>query len=131
MGLRLQTTPPKTDQERRQTRWRLKLLQNRQQPQPQSQMLRRKSRRPSGKQLFQSQRRLRRSPLDCRLKRLFELLSILLGRHGKIQNSRSLLQQIGRASCREKSVPVRVDLGGRRSINKKKQKYNKKITQKI
>src|SRR3546814_5951573 len=88
-GLRLPTKPPKTGQKRRQTRWRLKLLQNRQQPQPQSQMLRRKSRRPSGKQLFQSQRRLRRSPLDCRLKRLFELLSILLGRHGKIQNSRS------------------------------------------
>src|SRR3546814_7622527 len=39
-------------------------------------------------------RRLRRSPLDCRLKRLFELLSILLGRHGKIQNSRSLLQHV-------------------------------------
>src|SRR3546814_3531122 len=35
-----------------------------------------------------------RSPLDCRLKRLFELLSILLGRHGKIQNSRSLLQHV-------------------------------------
>src|SRR3546814_13141243 len=32
------------------------------------------------------------------------------------------LIQIGRASCREKSVSVRVDLGGRRSIKKKKQK---------
>src|SRR3546814_3153398 len=30
--------------------------------------------------------------------------------------------QIGRASCREKSVSVRVDLGGRRIIKKKKQK---------
>src|SRR3546814_13483878 len=30
--------------------------------------------------------------------------------------------QIGRASCREKSVSVRVDLGGRRIIKKKKNK---------
>src|SRR3546814_2965409 len=29
-------------------------------------------------------------------------------------------QEIGRASCREKSVSVRVDLGGRRIIKKKK-----------
>src|SRR3546814_15528800 len=30
--------------------------------------------------------------------------------------------EIGRASCREKSVSVRVDLGGRRNIKKKKTK---------
>src|SRR3546814_11352996 len=36
---------------------------------------------------------------------------------GRILETRSL--QIGRATCRGKSVSVRVDLGGRRIINKK------------
>src|SRR3546814_17202481 len=32
--------------------------------------------------------------------------------------------EIGRASCRERSVSVRVDLGGRSILKKKKQTYN-------
>src|SRR3546814_10991929 len=35
--------------------------------------------------------------------------------------------EIGRASCRERVVSVRVDLGGRRIIKKKKQKAHKHI----
>src|SRR3546814_9313218 len=81
-GMRLPTKPPKTGQKRRQTRWRLTLIQNRQQHQPQSQMLRRKSRRPSGKQLFQTQRRLLRATLEASLRRLLEILTLLLGRLG-------------------------------------------------
>src|SRR3546814_16674992 len=38
----------------------------------------------------------------------------------------ALEQQIGRASCRERGVSVRVDLGGRRTIKKKNQ--NKETT---
>src|SRR3546814_4105465 len=37
-----------------------------------------------------------------------------------ILERQALLHQIGRASCRGKSVSVRVDLGGRRIIKKKK-----------
>src|SRR3546814_19155404 len=40
-------------------------------------------------------------------------------------SSRLTLQKIGRASCREKSVSVLVDLGGRRIIKKKKKKKQK------
>src|SRR3546814_19642900 len=38
-------------------------------------------------------------------------------RHGELLGE--LVVEIGRASCREKSVSVRVDLGGRRIIKKK------------
>src|SRR3546814_16415134 len=53
-----------------------------------------------------------------------ERLKLLRVELADIEKFRS---QIGRASCRERVVSVRVDLGGRRIINKKNSKHEIRI----
>src|SRR3546814_10573297 len=51
-----------------------------------------------------------------------EYMAMRIDRAGRRNKSRFRgIRKIGRASCRERVCPVRVDLGGRRIINKKKQ----------
>src|SRR3546814_15081108 len=64
---------------------------------------------------------------QCRVRqRIVAVLGVGVGGAGL---QRQPVEQIGRASCREKSVSVRVDLGGRRIIKKKNKR--KDITQYI
>src|SRR3546814_18334249 len=61
-----------------------------------------------------------RAALEARLRALNPAAPIHPVTQGEIEPA----LQIGRASCRGKSVSVRVDLGGRRIINKKNQSLN-------
>src|SRR3546814_15081425 len=62
-----------------------------------------------------------RSPLDYP-KPMFGLAIQATTRGQEQKLTTALHKQIGRASCRERSVSVRVDLGGRRIIKKKQTK---------
>src|SRR3546814_16357398 len=58
----------------------------------------------------------------------WKMKSFCMGQECSVPGAR--LEQIGRESCRGKSVSIRVDLGGRRIIKTKKDKTNQKTKNK-